>query len=128
VRYITYSTSTTLCYTNGHPNGGSITSINNYIYFDPAGTPHAFSGGLIQVVAPCTGQQVISFTATATDNSGLKLFAQASGSNTVTASNGTVFTPPHFGPGYGSITDPVHFQLPAAGQRPTSVMVDACGG
>ena len=24
--------------------------------------------------------------------------------------------------------DPVHFQLPAAGQRPTSAMVDACGG
>jgi len=24
--------------------------------------------------------------------------------------------------------DPVHFQLPAAGQRPTSTMLDACGG
>src|SRR5271165_6229695 len=83
--YITFSTSTTLCYTNGHPNGGSITYINNYIYFDPVGTPHAFSGGLVQVVAPCTGQQVNSFTATSTDNSGLKLNANTSGTNTVTA-------------------------------------------
>src|SRR5258708_32543573 len=112
VGYVSYSEFSATCYYFDHGvklPGSFHTWVNNYVYHDPWGVPHGFSGTSHSWSGTGTGGCTLgtnnSVTATATDGSGYTLNADIT-SGTVTARNGTIYSPP-FGSGNasGNFTD-----------------------
>lgn len=75
-----------------------VTTQTNFVYYDTSGTTHPFVGTLIDSTGSCSNSNILSFTATATDASGLQLNANAISYDTVVTPSGTVIVPP--GPNY----------------------------
>lgn len=106
--YVSGSQSTYTCYyTVGRIQyiGYIRTSTTNYMYHDPWGVPHPFSGTSNYYLGSgggsCYPGTDNGVTATTTDGSGYKLNATDLGSSTVTARDGMIFTPP-FASGAGA--------------------------
>lgn len=109
--YISYVTTYPKC---DDGSGHTATVYKGYIYYDPWGIVHKF-GPLNHLAYDPYGcaippGTVTSFTATATDGSGLTLNATWGGADTITARDGKVFNPPlnltgGYAPGPTSITD-----------------------
>ena len=90
----------------GHP-AGNVTTYGPYTYVDTSGTSHLYQDLLYYVTNPnCIYEELDSFTDTATDGSGLQLYAtRLNVGDTVTTPSGIVLGIPSLNVG-GSVSDP----------------------
>jgi RHS repeat-associated protein len=96
--YLTSTTTNTqvVCFPiHNPPTYKYVNTTSNFVYHDRSGTTHPFLGSLVTSSGSCSNSNTLSFTATATDASGLQLNASASVADTVVTPSGTVITPPY---------------------------------
>lgn len=128
--YVSNTSNQSTCY-NGRSPGGTTTTYSNWIYYDAAGTSHAFSGTTQVIVNfggtgnPCPPAKTTTLTAYAQDDSGYQLNATGGGGYVV-GKNGTKFNPlPLNTPtGAGTVTDRNGNQLSVNG---SGVYTDTLG-
>ncbi len=109
--YLSYSASFTqrACFVGQQVLYTSWWLYQNWVYHDPFGASHSFSGGTQVFTSTACGQSPVifgsSFTATATDGSGYTVNGNGS-SGTITSSSGTLLAAPINTPtGAGTATD-----------------------
>jgi RHS repeat-associated protein len=103
--YATYHGTFQAC-GSGRQRTGNLYTYTNWVYNDPFGVPHSFSGTSYYVTGTCSGYQTSGFISTASDGSGYTLNVNGYTVNSVTAPNGTILNAPvGVTAGAGTITD-----------------------
>ena len=103
--YVSYSTTSGVCYVNGHDFGGSYTNFLNWSYNDQFGVTHKFGGSSAIRTGTCGSST--GMNSLATDGSGLRLTSTLGASSiTVTSRGAKVIQPPFLSAsGAGTTTD-----------------------
>jgi RHS repeat-associated protein len=114
----------------GH-NDGTTVYVSGFAYHDPWGITHPFNGQLVTYNPMCTGTNITSFTATATDGSGLILKVNTpQPGTTITTPAGLVISTagsPPTGPVPTTSTDANGNQITQANVSGNAVFTDTLG-
>ena len=90
--YVSYTLTSTLCYSGFHiPTGSQVTG-SHFVYMDQFGVPHRFAGVTIWQIGTCGSLQQ-GLTAVTPDGSGYTLKATYNAGSTILSRSGKVITP-----------------------------------